>query len=573
MIERVVPEQVHPLKFFGLLVWIDGRPLLEVMEPYRQRIQTESLFTFRPDGAPQYKRRLSGRAKKNSKTGDEVLAALYKLLAWKPAGHRGSQVYFVASDLGQANDDLDLCKKLITVNPVLAQELEVYRNVIHRKDEKGFIEILPAGDAPGLHGKTYLFLVIDELHTQRTYDVLQALELDRTRPDAMQSFASYASMSRASGVPINDILTQHAAKTDPRLYVSWYAGTIEDANPSLNGPLGPTLEDILDAQRSLPSWIFRRLYHNLPGQPDSAALDAGKVEQAIVKSRTVFPPRPAVHYHAGCDLSGGGDDDATLAITHTERDRVVVDCLVDQGPRQAGRTFDPQQTIERFAAVLHEYRCNVVVGDRYAAQWPIQAFAKLGITYRQAEQNRSQIYAAFEPLLNSGQVELLDHPKLFPQLIGLVRKGEKIDHATGEHDDHANAVALAVICAARAASISPFGFSCAGQSLVVGTESKPVEAGPAAPAVELAPGVLATAQADSSLAEQVRQIRLKPIIQRTVEETVLVEQFFEAQHRACNALNSLERQARTGGFFPDGGGDLDVETEVQAVRDTFQQGR
>ena len=37
-IERVCAEQVDPLKFFGLLVWLDGRPLLEVMEPYRRAI-------------------------------------------------------------------------------------------------------------------------------------------------------------------------------------------------------------------------------------------------------------------------------------------------------------------------------------------------------------------------------------------------------------------------------------------------------------------------------------------------------------------------------------------------------
>ena len=82
-----------------------------------------------------------------------------------------------------------------------------------------------------------------------------------------------------------------------------------------------------------------------------------------------------------------------------------------------------------------------VTGDRYAAQWPIQAFRKHAISYQPSELNRSQLYAAFEPLLNSGRVELLDHPKLIQQLIGLVRKGDKIDHASGEHDDHSNAAA------------------------------------------------------------------------------------------------------------------------------------
>jgi len=454
-IERVCSEQVRPLKFFSLLKWLDGRPLLSVMEEYRQTILNDALATVRDDGAPLYKRVLTARAKKNSKTTDAVLAALYKLFAWQAAGNKGNQCFFVASDLGQANDDLDLAKKLIRCNPVLDAEVTIMRNVVARRDGRGFLEILAAGDAPGLHGKTYLFLVVDELHTQRDYAVLEALEVDRTRSDAVQWFASYAAMSPAAGVPINDILKQREAKSDPRLYVSWYSGTVKEANPSLGGPLGPTMDDIEDARRSLPSWIFRRLYQNLPGQPDGAAFDAGKVQDAVVSGRTVLPPQPDRTYLAFCDLSGGGADDATLAIAHHEQGRTVLDCLVDQGHRSAGQTFDPQQTVERFAALLKEYRCHTVHGDKYAAQWPVLAFQKLGIRYRQTQQNRSELYAALEPLLNSGQVELLDHAKAISQLIGLIRRGERIDHSTGEHDDHANSVAGAVVLMTRWATLPP----------------------------------------------------------------------------------------------------------------------
>ncbi|NOU09382.1 MAG: hypothetical protein HOO98_05100 [Nitrospira sp.] len=458
-VERVCPVQVDPLEFFGLLTWIDGRPLLDVMEPYRQKILSDALSTFRPDGAPIYRRVLTGRGKKNSKTTDAVLAALYKCLVWKPAGDKLNQCYFVASDLAQAADDLDLTKLLIRRNPMLQAELTLKSNIVERKDGKGFIEILPARDAQGLHGKTYLFLVVDELHTQKTYDLLMALEIDRTRPDAVQWFASYASLYRHAGIPLVDMLKQHEAKSDPRLYVSWYAGSIEEANPSLNSAVGPTMEDVLDAQRSLPSWIFRRLYCNLPGQPDSAAFDAEKIEDAVIPGRTVLPPQAGLNYVAFCDLSGGGADDATLCIAHSDdHDRVIVDCLVDQGAR-VNRTFSPEETVQKFAEVLKQYRCSTVQGDRYAAQWPILAFQKHGIHYRPAELNRSQIYSTFEPLLNSGRVELLDHPKLLQQFIGLVRKSEKIDHASGEHDDHCNSVAGACVCAVQTESQEPYAFN------------------------------------------------------------------------------------------------------------------
>lgn len=439
-------QQIAPLEFFKILKWLDGRPLLEVAEAYRQRILTEALYTFRLDGSPLYRRVLTGRAKKNSKTSDAVLAALYKCLVWKAHGGKGNEIYFLASDLAQANDDLDLTKKIVRRNPVLDAELTIKSNVIERRDGKGFIEILPAGDAAGLHGKTYLFLVLDELHTQKTYSVLEALEIDRTRPDAVQWFASYASPYRHAGVPIVDMLKQCEAKTDPRLYVSWYAGTAEEANPSLNGPLGPTMADIEDAQRSLPSWIFRRLYLNMPGQPDGAAFDADSVESCVVRERRVLPPQDGPKYKAFVDMSGGGADDSTLAIAHESNGKAVLDLVIDQGARNGG-TFSPEEAVRKFADVLKLYNCQVVTGDAYAKEWPRQAFMKHGIVYQVSEKNRSQLYANLEPLINAGEVELLDISKLTQQFIGLIRKGEKIDHPPGEHDDWINAAGGALVLA------------------------------------------------------------------------------------------------------------------------------
>jgi hypothetical protein len=261
--------------------------------------------------------------------------------------------------------------------------------------------------------------------------------------------------------------------------VSWYSGSIEAANPSLNGPLGPTLADIQDAQRSLPSWVFRRLYQNLPGQPDGAAFDATMVEAGIVKGRMILPPQPGISYVAFDDLSGGGDDDATLAIAHAQEGIVVLDLVIDQGAR-TGTTFSPEETVAKFSEVLKQYGCFSVTGDRYAAQWPFLAFQKHGITYRPSGLNRSQLYSAFEPLLNSGRVELLDHPTVLQQLIGLVRKGDRIDHQSGEHDDHANACAGAIVLAQ--VSSSPWIFSCNGVRLGASTPvSSPVPL-PSAPA-------------------------------------------------------------------------------------------
>src|ERR1700692_2452217 len=89
------------LQFFSSLKWIDGRPLLPTIEPYRRKLFTSALDTFGPDGLPVINFVLAGRGKKNGKSADLVLAALYKLIiADSPHGSDG---FILANDEGQAN--------------------------------------------------------------------------------------------------------------------------------------------------------------------------------------------------------------------------------------------------------------------------------------------------------------------------------------------------------------------------------------------------------------------------------------------------------------------------------------
>ena len=69
-----------------------------------------------------------------------------------------------------------------------------------------------------------------------------------------------------------------------------------------------------------------------------------------------------------------------------------------------------------------------------------------GITYRTAELNRSELYLAFLPLVNSGRVDLLDNTRMVAQFVGLERRTSRagkdsVDHAPGAHDDVSNSVA------------------------------------------------------------------------------------------------------------------------------------
>jgi hypothetical protein len=49
--------------------------------------------------------------------------------------------------------------------------------------------------------------------------------------------------------------------------------------------------------------------------------------------------------------------------------RIVVDCLRAWTP-----PFNPSGVVAEAAALLKTYRCSTVTGDRYAGEWPREAF-------------------------------------------------------------------------------------------------------------------------------------------------------------------------------------------------------
>ena len=99
-----------------------------------------------------------------------------------------------------------------------------------------------------------------------------------------------------------------------------------------------------------------------------------------------------------------------------------------------------------FAALLKSYCVSKITGDRYAGEWPREQFRKHGINYEPAEQPKSALYQNMLPLINSREIDLLDHARLLTQLVGLERRTarggrDSIDHAPGADDDLANALA------------------------------------------------------------------------------------------------------------------------------------
>ncbi|MCU7830316.1 MAG: hypothetical protein KZQ85_14735 [Candidatus Thiodiazotropha sp. (ex Myrtea sp. 'scaly one' KF741663)] len=159
------------------------------------------------------------------------------------------------------------------------------------------------------------------------------------------------------------------------------------------------------------------------------------------------------NYRGFVDPSGGSADSMTLAIGHDERRDGQTITIID-AVREVKPPFSPEAAVEDFCDLLKSYRINRVTGDRYAGEWPREQFRKRSIKYDLADRPRSDLYRDTLPLINSRQIELLDHQKLITQICGLERRTarsgkDSIDHAPGSHDDVANAVAGVAVSGRR----------------------------------------------------------------------------------------------------------------------------
>jgi hypothetical protein len=235
----------------------------------------------------------------------------------------------------------------------------------------------------------------------------------------------------ASGA-LHDLYRRHFGKNDSPTLV-WQASSAE-MNPCLPCDyLARMAEDDPEAYRSEFLGEFRAGAATL--------FDPEVLDGCIVPGRRELLPVGGTRYAAFADPSGGRDDAFAIAVAHRDGDRIVVDCLRAWLPK-----FDPSSVVAEGAALLKRYRCDTVTGDRYAGEWPREAFRSHRIEYRFAEMDRSRLYLELLPMINAGTVELPDDDKLLRELRGLERRRgsagrDRVNHPPKQHDDLANCVA------------------------------------------------------------------------------------------------------------------------------------
>ncbi len=229
----------------------------------------------------------------------------------------------------------------------------------------------------------------------------------------------------------------YGANGDPLCLVA--KGASRDFNPSLS-------KRVVDRAYERDAAAAAAEYGGEFRSDIEAFVSREAVEAAVVSGRFELPYQRGVQYIAAVDPSGGSVDSMTLAISHRDAEgRGVLDAI-----RRVHPPFSPDAVVAEFAHLMKSiFHINRCIGDHYAGAWPIEAFAKHGVTYEPSAKAKSDLYRDLLPLINSGRIELLDDARLVNETCGLERKTarsgkDSIDHAPGQHDDVVNAVALAL---------------------------------------------------------------------------------------------------------------------------------
>jgi len=384
-----------------------------------------------------------------------ILALIAVFLAvfrdWRPhlsPGETGT-IKIIACDRRQARVIHRYCRALLTRVPVLAA-------LVERDDADGIelsngivIEIQTASFR-SVRGYTVIAALCDEIAFWRTDDaanpdteILAALRpAMATIPGAMFLAASSPYARRGE---LYQAHRRYFGKDDAPALV-WQAAT-RTMNPTVP-------QSVIDEETERdPSKAAAE--YGAQFRTDVETFIAREViDAAIVPDRHELPPQSGVFYFGFVDPSGGSSDSMTLAIAHRDKDsRAILDAVRERRP-----PFSPEAVVAEFAELLKTYRIHSVVGDRYAGEWPRERFREHGVTYETSDHPKSAIYQEALAPLNSGKVDLLDHPRLAAQICSLERRTarggkDSIDHAPGGHDDLANAALGALVLTAGPAGI------------------------------------------------------------------------------------------------------------------------
>lgn len=213
--------------------------------------------------APGIRTGLVSVARANGKTALAAMLAVAELFVGPPS----AEVLVVASDARQAGITLRMARRMIELNPVLAERAQIFADRIVVPQNDGLLLPLPA--EPGaLHGHDPSLLVVDELHVVNEAVWEAVTSVSGKRPESLTLAISTPSSS--PDCVMWRLIEHGRTASDPSFYLKEYAapeGCPTDdraawraANPALACEDPFLAEDGLEAvRRTLREPVFRQL--------------------------------------------------------------------------------------------------------------------------------------------------------------------------------------------------------------------------------------------------------------------------------------------------------------------------
>lgn len=391
-----------------------------------------------------------GRGAGKDSIASEIVA--YTAAMFNPKGLRRGEraiISCLACDRDQAKILLNYSRSFFTECPAL-------KNLVARETAEGFeldtrVDIkIQTLSHRSVRGRSMLMCVLDECAFYRD----DAGEY--SNPDEEIYRAVLPGLARVPGSMLIGISSPY--KKSGLLFRKWqtHFGQNDDDILVIQAPsrtLNPTLDEADIAKKLAEDPAAARAEWLAEWRDDIAGwLPYETIVSSVDTGVMVRPPilNRGITYHCGVDVSGGARDSYTASIAHRENDtgRVFLDAMIEIKP-----PFLPSEATEQVVALMKQYNIYQATGDRYAAQWVVEAFARHGIRYENSERDRSEIYLECLPLFTSGRISLLDSPRLVSQFAGLERRTsalgkDRVDHGRNGHDDLCNSAALAMVLAA-----------------------------------------------------------------------------------------------------------------------------
>lgn len=390
-----------------------GSPI--VMRGWQQEMLGH-LLARRPDGRYRHRQALVGVARKNGKSALGAGLALYGLLM----GPEGGEVYSCAGEKEQAKIVFSTARRMVEMEPELADICKCYRDVIEVPSTGSFYRALSA-EAFTKEGLNPHLVMFDEVHVQpnrELWDVMALASGARVEPLMVGITTAGVKTDSTGGDSLCYGLYQHGKRVaaaevdDPSFFMAWWEpanpkdnhrdpATWRQANPGFDDLVAA--EDFASAVLKTPEAEYRTKRCNQWVSTATAWLPAGAWEGCT--DRRPVPDRADVVL--GFDGSFSNDSTALVvvecaAVPHVD----VVECWEKPDGAAQGWRVPIAAVEDAIRAACRRWQVREIVCDPFRWARTYQILEDEGLPIVEFPQSPQRMVPAtqrfYEAVLNRG---------------------------------------------------------------------------------------------------------------------------------------------------------------------------